>query len=184
MQHIPVVSHAAWRGTRYCVETVDVVPTAPNKWLIPSTGLGVFIYRGRRASQGGRGGGGKRAAETPRPRRLHSGASSCASSAEEGSSGPAGQQWFLCTFSRVCANVLCFFFYPHPPSKVPPQPACPYAHLQHPPSTTSLQAAFFSCSCFWQRRRTLLSAKKQKKKNFNISYKQFLYAIQSPKGLK
>lgn len=46
MQHIPVVSHALWRGTLSLVKTVDVVPTAQNNWLIPSTGLKcVYLQR-------------------------------------------------------------------------------------------------------------------------------------------
>lgn len=44
MQHIPVVSHALWRGTLY-FENVERGPYYTNNWLLPSTGL-VFIYSG------------------------------------------------------------------------------------------------------------------------------------------
>lgn len=50
MQHIPVVSHALWKRDS-CFENVGRGPCYTNNWLIPSTGL-VFIYSGRRASQG------------------------------------------------------------------------------------------------------------------------------------
>lgn len=52
MQHIPVVSHALWRGTLSLVKTVDVVPTTQDNWLIPSTGLSVFIYRREKSLTG------------------------------------------------------------------------------------------------------------------------------------
>jgi len=42
MQHIPVVSHALWRGT---FENVGCGPYYTNNWLLPSTRL-VFIYSG------------------------------------------------------------------------------------------------------------------------------------------
>lgn len=50
MQHIPVVSHALWKRDS-CFENVGRGPCYTNNWLIPLTGL-VFIYSGRRASQG------------------------------------------------------------------------------------------------------------------------------------
>lgn len=45
MQHIPVVSHALWRGTFY-FENAGRGPYYTNNWLIPSTGL-EFIYSGK-----------------------------------------------------------------------------------------------------------------------------------------
>lgn len=189
MQHIPVVSHALWRGTLSLVKTVDVVPTTQNNWLIPSTGLSVFIYRGRRASQDQGSGSRKRAAERLRLRRdvfsWDSWSCPCCPLPvvvhKRIFQGRAGQQWFLCTFSRVVPKFLFLFLIStHPPkcrlslfaphstsSPPPPEPACklPLSHAV----ASGKEAGHTNNS-------------KKNGKQLHISYKQFLYTIESPKG--
>lgn len=193
-QHIPVVSHALWRGTLSLVKTVDVVPTTQNNWLIPSTGLSEFIYRGRRASQDWGSGSRKRVAERLRLRRDVFGWDywSCPCCPlpvvvhKRIFRGQADQQWFLCTFSRVVPNFVFLIYIFHPPSWVPPQHVCPSLNLLHSPSEPACKLPF-SHAVVSGRRPDKLTAKKWKKgkqKQLHISYKQFLYTIKSPKRLK
>lgn len=174
MQHIPIVSHALWRGTLSLVKTVDVVPTTQNNWLIPSTGLSVFIYRGRRASQDLGSGSRKRAAERLRLRRdvfsWDSWSCPCCPLPvvvhKRSFQGRAGQQWFLCTFSRVVPTFLFLFLIStHPPK-------CRLSlFAAHSTSSTPLQNQPASCPFLMQlylaKRPDILTAKKWKKENKN-----------------
>lgn len=170
MQHIPVVSHALWRGTLSLVKTVDVVPTTQNNWLIPSTGLSVFIYRGRRASQDRGSGSRKRAAERLRLRRdvLSWDNWSCPCCPlsvvvhKRSFQGRAGQQWFLRTFSSVVPKGFLFLFWisTHPPK-------CSLSlFAPHSTSYTPLQNQPASCPFLMQlylaKRPDILTAKKNK----------------------